>query len=424
MEVEVGTKTEHPATIRFDAQYRPRGAVRVDGADAESLRWQIPQRVRAGMEIEWRGVSARAQFQDVREWGGEPGVRSTFAATGLHQGYGQIAGARGKLSGFVRLGRQEMAYGSFRMLGNAPWNPNGQALNGLRLHGQSGPWSLDVGGFLLKTRESFVVETEGGREEERSTGGEWLGTVELAWNAHRSANLALYSFFNNSAPDADHPSRETYLATPGLRVYGEPVAGLTYDVEGYAQFGRWYGRDHAAWSLATTLRYDFDAGPVRPGLMVSYAIASGESCDVAPTDEGECSGSGTHTRFDPLFGSRHRYLGYADWFAYTNVRDLQAGPELRVGKILRARAHYHFLQLDRPDGAWIRTSLGTVGGGAVLDSEERTVGHELDLRLQARPWAPLEIDVGYAVLLPTGIGTELLSAEPQHFAYLMTTVQF
>jgi len=420
------------------ASYWARFGIRADGAD-EAPRWGIPQRVRASIGVDWRGLSTFVQFQDVRQWGTDPSPQSTRPSTGVHQGYMELRGSRGDAEGYVRLGRQELTLGSLRLLGNAPWSPTMQAFDSLRLHGEiarggtsSGPgrYGLDLSGSLMTLPVELERADGSGGIERIRTGGEWLMTAQAFAAPHPAVNVEVYTFFNTRMPSEETPHRERYLVTPGLRVHGEPVEGLEYDVEGYVQTGTHDGRRHLAGLGAATIRYEHKIGPgpgsrapvLRPAVVASYVIATGEACERDPQDLEGCS-DGPQNAFDPLFGSRHRYLGYADWFAPSNVRAVQVGPELEVSSWMRARVHYHFFQFDQANGAWTRASLAQVGGWDP-DATGRDAGHEVDLRLAFRPWSPLGVDTGYAVFVPTGTGARRLADRPQHFAYLMISAVF
>ncbi len=411
---------EHdPVTLELGASYWVRGQMRQQTGEPD---WAVPQRVRAQIGARYRIVSAFVQFQDVREWGSESSDRSTDPYTGLHQGYLELGESKGDKLFYTRIGRQEQVLGSLRLIGNAPWNPHMRSLDGVKLHGDWKGYGFDLFGAVVSFPQEVLVDA-GPPEVVVETEGEYLLTAQAFARPMDAINVEAYGIVSTYEETTSAPNRNRVLVTPGLRVTGEPVKGLEYDVEGYGQFGEYDGAVHRAWGGAATATYHFDLDTWKPGIKASYAIASGEPCEAATTDE-SC-GAGTHTEFDGLYGARHRFLGIADLFAFSNVRALQVGTDTRVGKWLWIRSSYYLFQLHDADGRWVRTNDRPVGSGFLPGNDTHTVGHEVDLRLTFTPWWPLKIEPGYAIFIPTGAGDDIMgTSNPYHLAYLNLQAKF
>ncbi|MCA9682030.1 MAG: alginate export family protein, partial [Myxococcales bacterium] len=413
IEWQLGAKDA--VTVGLSASYWIRGEAREEGPAS----WQILHRARLGTRLRYRPLTLAVEIQDVRRWGSETSLRATDPSLGLGRTYLELAGETGKAEGFVRIGRQSMSYGNEWLIGAAMWNPNTQLLDGVRAHGEYGMVSLDVAGVLTAMPTRFETETE-----TIQTSGDWLGIAELGIHPHQAFALDAYLLTHDRGPTAETAGLHRTIVSPGARIYGEPLPGLRYDIEAYLQRGRWDGRPHRAWAGAASLRYQSKIGATKLSVLAAYAIASGSSCSNDP-EQGSCDDGGVHRDFFAFFGSRHRVLGYADMFLFTNVRDLQIGPELAVGKWAKAELHYHLLQLNNPRGAWIRPNGSLVGVGWDPSNQRRTVGHEIDLRLRFTPWWPLTIEPGYALFLPDGAGPSLLGSKaPIHFGYLLVAAAF
>ena len=408
-----------PVTLELGASYWVRGQMDQQEGTPD---WAVPQRVRAQVGARYRIVSAFVQLQDVREWGSASSDRATDPYTGLHQGFMTLGEDKGKRQLYTRIGRQEHVLGALRLIGNAPWNPNMRALDGAKLHGEWNGYGFDVFGAIVSFPKEIQYEL-GGAEANLETQGEYLVTAQAFARPLDALSVEAYGIVSTYQETANDLDRDRVLITPGARVSGEPIKGLEYDVEAYGQFGAYDGAVHRAWAGAATVTYHFDLDAWKPGLEASYAIASGEHCEAASIDD-EC-GAGTHTEFDGLYGARHRFLGIADLFAFSNVRDLQLGTDTRVGKWLWIRSSYHLFQLHEEDGRWIDTGDRLVGNGFLPGNDTHTVGHEVDLRLTFTPWWPLKIEPGYAIFIPTGAGNEIMgTSNPYHLAYLNLQAKF
>lgn len=418
LELELG-RTDQPLTLRFGASVWGRGTVR--SRPPESTEWAIPQRTRLSADVHWRGIGAFVQVQDVREWGTEPSTTSTPATTGMHQAYFELGGSRGEAEGFIRVGRQEHFLGSMRLIGTAPWNPHMRSLDAIRMRGSHGPFSLDLAGALVRAPGTLTLVDDAGTERSVRHHAEGLLMGSFGVAAHEAAQLEVYALAHNQQPTESDPERDHMVLSPGIRVTGKPWRGLSYDVEGYVQSGRWDGRGHEAYLGAATVGYRF-GGRVRPLVELGTVVATGGGCEQAG-EEVVCD-DGVHRDVDGFFGARHRFLGILDGFAPTNVIAAWGGFRLEPTPWMELRTEvYHFMLFD-PTGRWLATNDSIVGSGPDPSNTERTVGEELDLRLSLHPWGPLTIQAGYAVLVPTGAGPGMIGEHPYQLGYLLTQVAF
>lgn len=363
----------------------------------------LPQRVRGRLWLRYRGLTTHLEVQDVREWG--EGDTRTTGTTGLGEGYAELAGEgrSGVLEGRLRLGRQRVAWGSERLIGEANWNPHGRAFDGLRAYGRAGPVGVELLGAMLRA----PIRSDG-LDDPRARAGEWLGAAQLFVAVDPWLRLETHLLARNREPSEDEPERHRLVLSPGLRLLGEPVPGLHYELEGYLQRGHWDGRPHRAWALASKVRYRVEGpGELRTTLVAGYAMASGTPCK---GDPGDGCVAGVHREFDGFFGSRHTYLGFADLFAFSNVRDLELGPDFELGEWFELRARYHYFQLHESRGAWRRSNGTLVGRGWDRGNHEHGLGHEFDFDLRLRPLWPLTLELGYSPFVPDGAGPKLLGS--------------
>ena len=386
----------------------------------------LVQRARLSVRAEHGPLTAFVQLQDARQWGFERSSVANMGNTDLHQGTLELAGARGPLAGYARLGRQEVMIGTRRLLANNDWNPNAQAFDGLRLHGQADRFALDLGGFVLGFPGAFTVPDPADPAATLTvrTPGSYLGYVNLVADLHPAAHLDLLALAVRHRPIADEPTRRRDVINLGARVYGEPLAGLTYDLELHGQTGAARGRPHHAYFGVAELRY-VAAVRARPGAFARALLASGEACRGTPdpaAPDGGCDGRGGD--FYRFYGYRHAVYGVVDLGGLTNVRDLAVGGLLTPHRTLHLELGWNYLQLDKPTGRWIDGFDHLMGAGWDPQNRARALGHEPHLAAEWTPLAPLVIRLGYGAFVPLAAARRLLGPAVQHFAYLWMIATF
>ena len=80
---------------------------------------------------------------------------------------------------------------------------------------------------------------------------------------------------------------------------------------------------------------------------------------------------------------------------------------------------YHYFQLSNPDGEWF-TLRGSRGAGNGSDS---TLGQELDILVDWKPYKKTSLKFGHSYFIPTGEGKVIGGKDHSHFTYLWMTVR-
>jgi hypothetical protein len=206
----------------------------------------------------------------------------------------------------------------------------------------------------------------------------------------------------------------------GARAWGEPVRGLSYDVEAHGQVGQLGGREHRAWAGAATMRGLAPLRPVAPGLQLGYAIASGHACTGEP---GLACAPSTNRDFFNFYPTNHPHYGILDQLGWSNMRDAEVGLSVSDGEAFSISTTYHFFQLHQPRGAWRDAGGNLVGSGWNTGGAQPDLGHEVDVLLTARLWAPLWLQPGYGLFVPTGAGARLAGPAVQQFVFLWVVLE-
>ena len=199
--------------------------------------------VRAGR---WRGfVQFIAAFEFEDEAGPSPIDEDRFDVL---QAFGEAMWQAGEATWTVRVGRQMMAFGSERLVGTR-YGPNVlQAYDVARVGWCSGARRVDawIGRPVAVERDVF----DDSPNSARATWGVYT-TTERIGGTRSSLDAYYIGFENERARFLDATGREL-RHTFGLRWFG--AAGpWSWNLEAFAQAGRFAGRDIEAWSFASEI---------------------------------------------------------------------------------------------------------------------------------------------------------------------------
>lgn len=268
-----------------------------------------------------------------------------------------------KLSPVLRAGRQEMAYGSSRLI-DVREGPNvRRTFEGVRLLTHAGDWRVDV----IATRP---VRTEIGSFDDEIDNDQALWGV---YAAHAESLLfgsaldAYYLGYRRQSARFDQGVADELRHTVGARLWGERQ-GWDWNWELIAQGGR-FGDGHiAAWSLATDTGYTWSDEQGQPRLGLSANAASG---DKNPNDNDLQS-------FNALF-PRGNYFSELALLGPRNFFNLHPSIGFQPLAAVTVTADIDFFwRLETKDGVY------NPGGGLLRGaqgSDERFVGTELSLNV-------------------------------------------
>lgn len=310
---------------RFDVQGNTRTRLEWGDTDFSSGDGDVRQLLRTKIRVTGsprHDTRVVVEIQDSRLWGSE---FNTFDASGdqvdFHLAYAELQEMFGK-SLRLRLGRQELVYGSQRLLGASGWGNTPRAFDALVLRLGDDNW---VDGFTAKLEESGTTD--------RNLFG-LAGRMELS-EGHEAEPYVLLE------QDKSAGSQRLLRLTGGTRFTGSQT-GQTghlfgYDLEGAVQTGE-VGQDNVfAWMGAATVRYH---GPswTQPELRLGADVYSGD----ADASDGDLKA------FDNLFASRHRFFGRMDLFkdfpGDTNnggLVDMHVEGEMSASETVRIGLHVH-----------------------------------------------------------------------------------
>ncbi len=402
---------ELPGWLRFSGEYRGRaegftGAGFKPGVDDDY--WL--SRLRLNMKIQpadW--LKFGFQAQDARVFGKDqsPAAPPYQNTMDLRLAYVEIGDTEKKTFG-LRVGRQELAFGDERLIGNVNWVNTARSFDAVRA-------TLRRGKYRLDAFASSVVVAKDGSFDHSQAGSDLHGLYGGMENVVPGSTIEPYVFWRLARGVVSEEGTSSHLdfKTVGFRWvgklplhfdYGVEVAGQTGSL-GADRVGAWAGHWLAGYTLAN-LRY-------KPRLVAEYNFASG---DKNPRD-------GARGTFDQLYPTGHDKLGLADQVGWRNIHHVRAGVEFRPQAKLLVMGKYNAYWLDSA-----RDALYNAAGAAVArvadGSAGKYVGQEADFQSVYTFSRQFQFGGGYARMTP---GTFLKKATPgasYNYPYVLFTYLF
>lgn len=328
----------------------------------------------------------------------------------------------------MKVGRQEMAYGDQRLVGNTNFwatYPFPRAYDALKFSAKYETFDVDAWYATITERQisgiqSPLTSSATAMNSDRAFTGIWATlknipnhTVDLYLlnmddgGYTGTGGLSTYDGAAIVPNMGNFPysvgianASQTKVHNFGGRLKGKS-GNLDYTVELNKQTGK-FGGDSAnidATGGAAVVGYTI---PESMGLRLSgeYVFASG---DDTPT-------AGNHKTFYQFTPAPHMHLGAQDMVAFQNINAWKLGAAFNAKKNLKISLDYWDFKLDKAPDYWygsngqstrgnaMSTVLGAAGAEAVL--ADRNVGSEIDLVANYSYSPALSFEAGYSIFNP------------------------
>ncbi len=254
----------------------------------------------------------------------------------------------------LRVGRQEMAYGSQRLISVRESPNNRLSFDAIRVLTRFGDWRADA--WLGQPVETDAEIFDDQRIEETTFWGGYV-TGPLPFIPGFKADFYYLGVSRDDARFARGAADEVRHSL-GARLFGKHGA-LDWNFEFVGQFGLFGDDDILAWTTASDTAWTFADAPLKPRAFLRADIASGDH-----------GGSNLGT-FNPLF-PRGAYFNEASLIGPQNLMDVQPGIDLALTKSVKFTASCDFVWRQSLDDGVYGVALNLqVPPGA---SRERYVG--------------------------------------------------
>ncbi len=319
------------------------------------------------------------QLSDTRAFGAHENLGAVQEnRTDLAQAFADLSFATGAGRATLRGGRQEMSFGSERLVSQRE-SPNvRRAFDGARASLSPGP-GLRFDAFAVRP----VANRQGAVDSSNRAEAFWgaYGTAAVPGVEGLLADLYYFgrereraAFQQGTAFDQRH--------TVGARLFGRGAGGWDWDFEGAYQFGSFGRASIRAWTAASDTGLTLSRLPWSPRIGLKADIASG---DRNPQDD-------TLETFDPLY-PKAPYFTEAGLVAPANLINLFPSVRVRPAEAVTVELGWDVLWRHRRGDAFYRLGPfaplpGSAGG------RSRFVGHQAQLtvtwqasrRIAVRAW--------------------------------------
>lgn len=366
------------------------------------------QRTRLAAAFSGDRLRIHTSLQDVRVWGQDASTVNrvtTDAHDGLmlHEAWAELtlidtATFIGNLS--LKIGRQELVYDDVRLLGNLDWLQQARRHDALLLKFEGTSWTVHAGAAYNQNSERKSGTMYNGMPIAYPAGTNGIGAMYKAMQfAHVSTTLPFgkvsFLFFKDDFNRFAFASTDTLRTTPvfndrvwsrftaGGNLYGTALKKITFALSAFYQGGRYReGTSLAEYLISGSFLYS-----------ATPRITVGPGVDITSGNDG--STGKQFQRFDPLYGTPHKFWGLMDYFyvadpfGASGLVDYYLKARYQVNdRLLISGDLHHFVAPDAfasENGVRMTKALGT----------------ELDLVAGYALTKVASIEAGFSAMLPT-----------------------
>lgn len=441
----------------FDVQDRLRGEVRSNNFDFKGSHDDVTddafllQRFRIGMMVKPAGwLKFYVQAQDSREIGSDrPNIPGAKGAEGddsfdLRQAYVEIS-SYDKCPWGLKIGRQVLAYGDERLVGEFDWNNFSRTFDAIKLTYKGSGFSADAftSSPVVIWDDQFDksdVFNQWGTQPHRDLffSGVYLTVDPLPFGTWDFYTFMLDEAHGNtstmqgllaSVPPKGSLTAHSDFATIGSRIKGDPkkLLGWEFSGEFAYQVGTVYGLDLNAYAGTAGVGYNWLSVPGKPRLYVEFNYASGD--DSPASSKGGVTGGETHT-FQNLFPTNHKFYGIMDLFSWQNLQNVMVSTRISPLKDVTVQLDYNAFWLADTNDAWYRANgLVTVRPlNTAARAADNYAGSEIDLVATWNATKNLQFQGGYSHFFAgqylKETSTALAGHDDADFGYLQASIKF
>ncbi|CAD0001815.1 alginate export family protein [Flavobacterium chungangense] len=372
-------------------------------------------------------------LQDVRVWGQDASSinRTTTEANNgilLHEAWAEISlidtlSTIQNLS--IKAGRQEIAYDDQKVLGSLDWLQQGRRHDAIVFKYANKGWIADVGAAFNQNKENNTGTIYNGTNSAYGAGTNGIGTM---YKSFQYAYLGRKFFFGDLSflffKDDFNKYTNVTSGTPAVttKVNGEGVwsrntTGIYYNVNATRKLnftGSFYhqgGHDKDGRSLSANM------ASITSTYQIGRKLFVGPGVDYLSGDDGTKTVTATsdNNRFDPLYGTPHKFWGSMDYFYAANGFGKQGLLNYFFKIKYNAKDNLSFfLDVHGFESA----NKITNGAGGKLNSY---LGTEVDLTVRYNLTKIINFEAGYSIMKATN---SLASAPVKNVANADLTPQF
>lgn len=286
---------------------------------------------------------------------------------------------------YLRVGRQELLYGSQRLISTLDWANTRWTFQGVKTFWQTPAFNLDA--FWVRPMVTELNQFDNW-DKDRNFVGLW-GTYKAI--PGQVLDLYYLSLIDNRIVSPANITQgnvlqgDSVLHTIGARWVGD-YERILYELEGMYQFGKRSHLDISAFSIASGVGYQLPL-PMNPQFWLRYDFASGD----------KNHRDGRSNTFNQLFPFGHYYFGYIDQIGRQNIHDFNAQFTLHPQPWVTFLGQYHrFYLANKRDYLYNAAGAGTIRD--ITGQSGSHVGDEIDFTINFHLSRHQDVLLGYSKL--------------------------
>lgn len=285
----------------------------------------------------------------------------------LHQAFADVAfTGRNAQALTIRIGRQELLYGSQRLVAVRDGPNNRQSFDAARLIYAHRTWNAQL--FYSRFVQSKQLIFDDGFTNNTRFWGAYL--VKNKIPVIHNADIYYFGLFKKNAKFDDGAGKELRHSMGG-RIW-DTQKFWRYDIEGLYQFGDFAGKQIAAWTFSVNTSYKFANTAGKPEAGIKTELISGDT---------QYEDNKLQT-FNPLF-PRGGYFGLVSLIGPANLVDVHPSLTLDLSRGLYLNMDYDiFWRYSRNDGIY-GPNVALIYSGK--KSSQRSIGRQYSTHLEYMP---------------------------------------
>lgn len=436
-----GLVNEVSAQVAFSGQIRTRAEFR-NGQGTPLAEDAIPafftsQRSRFNVGYTGHRFKVFTSLQDVRVWGQEASTvnritTDTYDGLMLHEAWAEISlvdTGRVVKNFNLKIGRQELVYDDVRLLGNLDWLQQARRHDAALLKFEHRGWTAHAGLAFNQNGERKSGTIYNGVPTGYPAGTSGMAShyksLQLVYVARKlpfgtASILALKDDFSRFSFAVSDTVRTSPIYsdivwsrfTAGANLFGTTGRKITFALSAYYQGGAYReGTELNEYLLSASLRYAATSRlSVEPGV------------DITSGNNGS-DPSKRFKRFDPLYGTPHKFWGYMDYFYVADPFGSNGLVNYYVKTKLKARDD---LMLTADVHRFVLPEAITTESGEDL---QKTLGTEIDLVMNYGMTKAITLEGGFSAIFSTPTMTSSkvknvnAAKDISTWAYLMISIR-
>jgi hypothetical protein len=362
---------------------------------------------RARLNIGFTGYRFKifTSIQDVRVWGQDASTinRTTTEVNNgvmLNEAWGEVIlndtiSTIENLS--IKAGRQEISYDDQKVLGGLDWLQQGRRHDALVLKFSNKGWIADVGVAFNQNRELNTGTVYNGTNPAYAAGTNGIGTLYKSFQYLYVGRKFFFGdmsflFFNddfNQYTSATAGTPPVTTKTPTSGVWSRNTTGIYFNTTIKRQLNLTGSFYHQGGHDKDGLGINANLASITASLQLGRKLFLGPGVDYLSGDDGTKVAT-ENNRFDPLYGTPHKFWGTMDYFYVASPSGKQGLLNYFFKAKYNAKDNLTFL-LD-VHGFSAANKLSDGAGG----EQTPYLGTEIDLTMKYNMTKMINIEVGYS----------------------------